>query len=180
MRRDVYHHAMIRNIPITIAAIMLTLSWSLGVEVSPSKKNVPEKFRNPNPKKLRMLGDANRINRANEIPYKDMESNITVETLSGRRAKINFSVTNKTKRVINLPFSTAKRYEMTISNSAGRIVFNASAGKAYAEVIGTLMINPGDSAVYEAIVMLPPGNYKIKANLSGHELLSAQKEFSIK
>ncbi len=169
-----------RNSAIIIAVIMLSLNCSLGVEVSPSKKTVPEKFRNPNSKKLRMLGDVNRINRANEIPYKDIESNITVENLSGRHVKIIFSVTNKTKRVINLSFNTAKRYEMTVSNSAGRVVFNASAGKAYAQAIGTLMINPGDSAMYEEVVTLPAGNYKVKANLSGHEPLSAEREFSIK
>jgi uncharacterized protein YaiE (UPF0345 family) len=170
---------LIRRSAIILAVIMGSLNCALAIEVSSSKKTVPEKFQNPNPKKLRLEGDVKRIHRANEVPYKQMQSEITVENLSGRRAKISFSVTNKTKRVVNLTFNTAKRYEMAVINNAGRVVHNTSSGKAYAEVIGTLMINPSDSAVYEEIVTLPPGSYKVKASIAGHEPLSAEKAFSI-
>jgi hypothetical protein len=158
----------------------MVFGWGFGIEVSPSKKTVPEKFRNPNSKRLRMAGDVNRIHRANEIPYREMKCEVSAERVSGRQVRVSFKVTNKSRRVVNLPFMTAKRYEMRVMNRGGRVVFDSSAERAYAEVLGTVMINPNDSVVYEEVVSLPAGNYLVQAHVVGHEALYAEGEFSVR
>jgi hypothetical protein len=93
---------------------------------------------------------------------------------------VSFEVTNKSKRVVNLPFTTAKRYEMRVMNRGGRVVFDSSAERAYAQVLGTVMINPNDCVVYEEVVSLPAGNYLVQAHVVGHEALYAEGEFSVR
>ncbi|MCS7063889.1 MAG: BsuPI-related putative proteinase inhibitor [Methylacidiphilales bacterium] len=164
---------------IPLISLLINAATISAIEVSPSKKTVPEKFRNPNPKKLRMSGDVNRIHRANEIPYKQIVPTLNIEKLGQHRVKLTFSVTNKSRRVITLPFSTARRYEIRVRNSSGKTIFNSSAGKLYAQVLGTLAINPNDSATYEETISLPPGEYVAEGELVEHEVLNTQKAFSV-
>lgn len=167
-------------------------------EVSPSKNTVPDKFVDPGGKRFSIFsGDPKRIQRANAINFADFETKLEVtpsplsikaaeEAPGGRPSiKLTFSVRNKGKRTYTLSFPNAQRYDFQIKNATGQVVYTWSDDKAFADSVGTILINQGDIIEYSEVVALSdfsspatPGTYTVDAamfnypELAGHFTLT--------
>lgn len=65
-----------------------------------------------------------------------------------RRLEVNVTLINKAKRPIALDFPTAQRIEIYLKNSAEGILTKWSDNHAFADEIGTVLINPRERIEY--------------------------------
>lgn len=65
-----------------------------------------------------------------------------------RRLEVNMTLTNRSKRPISLDFPTAQRIEIYLKNSAGEILTTWSDNHAFAQEIGTVLVNPREHIEY--------------------------------
>ena len=65
-----------------------------------------------------------------------------------RQMDVRLRVTNKGRRPVSLDFPNAQRIEILLRNSAEKVLTAWSDNHAFAEVAGTVMINPQESIEY--------------------------------
>ncbi|MGI8481075.1 MAG: BsuPI-related putative proteinase inhibitor [Chthoniobacterales bacterium] len=65
-----------------------------------------------------------------------------------RRLDVNMALTNRSKRPVALDFPTAQRIEICLRSSAGEVLTQWSDNHAFAEEIGTVLINPREHIEY--------------------------------
>jgi hypothetical protein len=65
-----------------------------------------------------------------------------------RQMDVRVRLTNKSKRPITLEFPTSQRFEIYLRNSAETILTTWSDNHAFAQVLGTVYINPQEHIEY--------------------------------
>lgn len=113
----------------------------------------------PTPEKRSWLGRLNPFRRSEKLPeYKDQRLRGLMLTLElsaqpiklseVRQMDVRVRLTNKGRRPVTLDFPNAQRIEIHLKNSSEKIVETWSDNHAFADVIGTVLINPQESIEY--------------------------------
>jgi hypothetical protein len=89
-----------------------------------------------------------------------------------REITVTFSVENKTAKLVKLDFPTAQRIEILVRDGSGKVIDKWSDDRAFADVSGIVMINPGEFVQYEEKIstrdMQPGQTYTIEASLANN------------
>ncbi len=108
---------------------------------------------------------------------KDTGSKLVVDpaefSLDDRReVAVDFTVYNKTSKLLRLEFPSAQRIEIVVKNPAGEVIERWSDDRAFAEQAGVVMINPDERIEYQEKIatreMVPGETYVIEASLVGN------------
>ncbi len=113
----------------------------------------------PTPEKRSWLSRLNPFGRAEKLPeYKDARLRGLVLTLELspqpirlselRQMDVRVRLTNKGRRPVTLDFPNAQRIEIYLKNSAEKIVETWSDNHAFADALGSVLINPQESLEY--------------------------------
>ncbi|MFN2508900.1 MAG: BsuPI-related putative proteinase inhibitor [Chthoniobacterales bacterium] len=113
----------------------------------------------PRPERRSWLSRLNPFGRSERLPeYKDPQLQGLVLTLQLspqpiklselRQMDVKLTLKNKAKRPITLEFPTSQRFEIYLRNSAETILTTWSENHAFAEVTGTVFINPQEHIQY--------------------------------
>jgi hypothetical protein len=113
-----------------------------------------------------------------------LEVAMTVEPLplklsETRQLKVTLSVTNRSRKFVQLEFPTTQRIEVVIRDKAGQMVTQWSEDQVFANVVSYVAINPGERLEYNASIStrdLTAGqNYAVEAFLPNYEELKIEK-----
>ena len=136
----------------TLVPVLLVLAISAGAFAQ-------EIGQSASPPRRSWLSRLNPFNRSEKLPeYKDPAIRGLVVTLQlspqpiklseMRQMDVRIRITNKSKRPVILEFPTAQRFEILLRNSAETILTTWSDNHAFAEVAGTVFINPQEHIEY--------------------------------
>lgn len=67
----------------------------------------------------------------------------------GAPVDIVFTITNQTQNTITYTFPTSKRFDFTV-DQGGEDIYTFSKGRVYAQVVGTLVLQPGETKTFTA------------------------------
>ncbi|MGH8048973.1 MAG: BsuPI-related putative proteinase inhibitor [Chthoniobacterales bacterium] len=85
---------------------------------------------------------------------------------------VTFSVENKTDRLVKMDFPTSQRIEILVHDSSGKVIDKWSDDRAFQDVSGVVMINPGEHIQYEEKIstrdMQPGQTYTIEAAMANN------------
>lgn len=109
-----------------------------------------EPISEPTAKKL-----AKQFQQAVQLPQ--LESKLEIGRSKQGEALLTFTVTNVSHEEMVLPFGSSQRYDVKVTDSAGRLVYQASKDKVYLTVLGEETVLPGKSLTYREPVNLKPG-----------------------
>ena len=138
-------------VPVLLVLAISAGAFAQGIEPAPT----PEKrswFRRLNP-----------FSRSEKLPeYKDPALRGLVVSLElspqpiklseVRQMDVRVRITNKSKRPVTLEFPNAQRFEILLKNSAEQVLTTWSENHAFAEVIGTVFINPQEHIEYSETI----------------------------
>lgn len=89
-----------------------------------------------------------------------------------REITVNFTVFNRTQRLVKLDFPTSQRIEILVRDGNGQIIEKWSDDRAFDDVSGVLMINPGERVEYAEKIatrdMQPGQTYSIEASMANN------------
>jgi hypothetical protein len=89
-----------------------------------------------------------------------------------REITVTFTVENKTAKLVKMDFPTAQRIEILVRDGNGKVIDKWSDDRAFADVSGVVMINPGEHIQYEEKIstrdMQPGTTYTIEASLANN------------
>jgi hypothetical protein len=89
-----------------------------------------------------------------------------------REITATFVVENKTAKLVKLDFPTSQRIEILVRDANGKVIEKWSDDRAFQDVSGVVMINPGEHIQYEERLatrdMLPGKTYTIEASLANN------------
>lgn len=86
-----------------------------------------------------------------------LESKLEVGRTKQGEAVLTFIVTNISHEELVLPFSSSQRYDFKVTDSTGKVVYQASKDKFYLTVLGEETVLPGKSLTYRESVNLQQG-----------------------
>lgn len=80
---------------------------------------------------------------------------------------VTMAVMNRSGVAVTLNFSTGQRYDFTLKDSAGKVVWQWAAERMFTQVLGEETIVPGGELVYreQFTGRLAPGSYRIVGTL---------------
>ena len=133
----------------TLAALLLAFAMAAGAVAQE-----PE-----TPARRSWFSRLNPFSRSEKLPeYKDPQLRGLVLTLElspqpiklseVRQMKVKLTLTNKAKRPITLEFPDAQRFEIYLRNSSETVLATWSDNHAFADVVGTVFINPEEHIEY--------------------------------
>ncbi len=138
-----------------------------------------------------------KIDKVKNIKRDDFNVSLTLQsnTLSQSVATLDsqyfiqpfFSIQNKSKLLKTFSFPNSQKYDFFVVDSSGKEIFRWSESRMFTEVIGSTLINPGESVRYtESISLfdkeghkLPPGEYTLVATLVGYPDFTESIKFNI-
>ncbi len=86
-----------------------------------------------------------------------------------REIAVDFTIYNKTNKLVRLDFPTTQRIEIVVKNPNGEVIERWSDDRAFDEEDGIVMINPDERVEYQEKIatreMLPGQTYVIEASL---------------
>jgi hypothetical protein len=89
-----------------------------------------------------------------------------------REVSVNFTIYNKTGKLIKLDFPNAQRIEILVRDPEGRVIEKWSDDRAFEDETGIVMINPGERIEYRERIatreMQPGVTYTIEAALANN------------
>lgn len=108
------------------------------------------------------------------LPHSDGSGTLLVRAKNpqpGRAVPITFVVTNTSKKPVVYNFPTGQKFDITVNDSKGTLVWTWSQGKVFTQNISRLSIPPGKRASFPAVWNgrdsmghpVPPGDYTINA-----------------
>ncbi|MFZ5807540.1 MAG: BsuPI-related putative proteinase inhibitor [Verrucomicrobiota bacterium] len=173
-----------------------------AVEISPSRRVVPESFTNPPGKRFSIFaGDPERVQKANEVKVQDFQAKIELakkESSLGQlhgmaerhqALEMNFIVQNKGEKNYTLSFPDAQRYDIMIKDPSGNAVYIWSDDKTFVKEIGKCFVNKNECLTFipnpeidlaDLMPYLRPGAYKITAILANYPEIHAETDWLIK
>ena len=97
-----------------------------------------------------------------------------------RQLPVHVTLTNRGDRAAELSFPSEQRIEILLRDSTGRIVTRWSENRAFAEQVGTLLINPGEHVEYSETIAtreLVPGKvFTVEVTMPAYPELDAQRK----
>ncbi len=106
-----------------------------------------------------------------------------VKTSYKRGEPVSFLLhaTNTSKKAQEIQFSSGQRFDVSVADEAGNIVWSWAANKRFTDARGTLSLAPGESKTFEADwngealpdAEIAPGTYLVRAVLTGNPPLQA-------
>jgi hypothetical protein len=89
-----------------------------------------------------------------------------------RELTVTFAVENKTNKLVKLDFPTSQRIEILVRDSNGKVIEKWSDDRAFQDVSGVVMINPGERVEYEEKIatrdMQPGRTYTVEASMANN------------
>jgi hypothetical protein len=87
---------------------------------------------------------------------------------AGEPIELILKLTNRSKQAIALEFSSSQRYDFEIADSSGTKVWQWSADRMFAQMLGTERLAPGESREYRERVSgsLAPGTYRVTGRIT--------------
>ncbi len=90
-----------------------------------------------------------------------------------REVAVDFTIYNKTKKLLRLEFPTSQRIEIVIKDPAGAVIERWSDDRAFDDQEGIVMINPDERVEYQEKIatreMVPGTTYVIEASVANNE-----------
>jgi hypothetical protein len=134
-------------VPVLLVLAISASAFGQGIEPTPA------------PEKRSWLSRLNPFNRSEKLPeYNDPSLRGLVLTIElspqpiklseVRQMDVKVRLTNKSKRPVTLEFPNAQRFEILLKNSAEQVLTTWSDNHAFAEVVGTVFINPQEHIEY--------------------------------
>lgn len=182
----------------TLIAVFLTALPLRAIDISPSRENIPERFRTGGGKRFSIFaGDPERVQRANEIRFSDFSAEVTIDppeiSLAALRngnldikPRMTFRVFNNGKRPYVLSFPDAQRFDYIILDPEGRLIYEWSADKMFVQAVGSSNVNPRERLTYSdelplaaRAAQLRPGTYLLKAILANYPEITAEQTFRV-
>ena len=97
-----------------------------------------------------------------------------------RQLPVHIVLTNRGDRAVELTFPSEQRIEILLHDSSGRIVTRWSDNRAFAEQVGTLLINPNEHVEYSETIAtreLVPGKvFTVEVTVPAYPELDAQRK----
>ena len=91
---------------------------------------------------------------------------------SRREVTVTYVVMNRTTKLMKLDFPTSQRIEILVRDPNGKVIEKWSDDRAFDDVSGVVMINPGERIQYEEKIatrdMQPGQSYVIEASLANN------------
>lgn len=180
----------------SLVAFAALLEPSLfAVDVSPSRKVVPDQFRNPPGKRYSIFaGDPKRVQKANEVEVKDFSASVEVTppvfSLSGdiedEEVTATLTVRNQSDRDYTLSFPDAQRYDLALVTLSDKLIYLWSSDKMFVQQTGMSFLNGGEILKFTQTLSkdllaekVQPGTYKIAMILSNYPEIKAAAELKI-
>jgi hypothetical protein len=89
-----------------------------------------------------------------------------------REVTVTYEVFNRTPKLVKLDFPTSQRIEILVRDGNGKVIEKWSDDRAFQDVSGVVMINPGERIQYEERIatrdMQPGQSYTIEASLANN------------
>ncbi len=89
-----------------------------------------------------------------------------------REITVTFTVENRTNKLVKLDFPTSQRIEILVRDSSGKVIEKWSDDRAFQDVSGVVMINPGEHIQYEEKIatrdMQPGQTYIVEASMANN------------
>ncbi len=89
-----------------------------------------------------------------------------------RELTVTYTVMNRTARLVKLDFPTSQRIEILVRDGNGKVIEKWSDDRAFDDVSGVVMINPGERIQYEEKIatrdMQPGQTYTIEASMANN------------
>lgn len=168
-------------------------SWA--VDVSPSRRVVPEKFIDPPGKRYSLFaGDPERVQRANEVNLEDFSASLEIEpkslSLGGAgpdaAIKLSFKVRNTGEKSYTLSFPDSQRFDYAIVTENDSLVYLWSDDKAFMQQTGMSFVNGGEMIQFSDSIpvstlkdLVVPGSYKIVMILSNYPEIKAAQALTV-
>ncbi len=97
-----------------------------------------------------------------------------------RQLPVHVILTNRGERAVEIAFPTEQRIEILLRDSTGQVLTRWSDNRAFAEQVGTLLINPGEHVdYYETIATreLTPGKvFTVEVTVPAYPEIAAQRK----
>jgi hypothetical protein len=97
-----------------------------------------------------------------------------------RQLPVRVTLTNRGDRAVELNFPSEQRIEILLRDSSGRVVNRWSDNRAFAEQVGTLLINPNEHVEYSETIAtreLTPGKvFTVEVTVPAYPELDAQRK----
>lgn len=93
-----------------------------------------------------------------------MSCRLDVEVLPDH-CRFTLTATNNSDNEVTLQFPTSQQYDFIVKSGDGRIVWQWSNGKMFAEVLTALVLTPSEEKVFIEEYSLPPGSYSAQGVL---------------
>ena len=97
-----------------------------------------------------------------------------------RQLPVHVTLTNRGDHAAELSFPSEQRIEILLRDSTGRIVTRWSENRAFAEQVGSLLINPGEHVEYSETIAtreLVPGKvFTVEVMMPAYPELDAQRK----
>jgi len=89
-----------------------------------------------------------------------------------REIDVTYRISNMTRRMMVLDFSSSQRFDVVVKDSTGKVVERWSDDRSFSDQAGVVTINPREFIEYTARIptreMQAGQNYLIQASLEGH------------
>jgi hypothetical protein len=190
-----------RRLCLLLPAAALGIATAAAADISPSRDNVPNAAPSQSTSRFSIFsGDPARIQRANSVDFRDFTPTLVISpvavSLAERKAqgalatdgiKASFSLQNNGKRTYTLSFPNAERYDLTVKDPKGRLVYQWSLDKKFVEEVGLVMVNPTDKIGYletlslsDFYAPLEVGVYKVEATMANYPEIHAVAKLEIR
>ncbi|QSR84070.1 BsuPI-related putative proteinase inhibitor [Methylacidimicrobium sp. B4] len=186
---------------IVLLAWWLALLPAWSIDVSPSKNTHPNII-DDTPRKHWSLfsfrfGDPKRIEKANQVNFRNLEARLQVERnpfplallhdrLDSATIRLTFQVFNKGKQTYSFTFPNAQRYDFVLRDASNQPIYVWSADKEFLSIEGMSMLDPGDSLTFTDVLPvedldrpLSPGTYHVEMTLAGYPEVTAATSFTV-
>jgi hypothetical protein len=80
---------------------------------------------------------------------RELGSTVNVR-VDGDSVRFELHVTNVTREAVTLEFGSAQRYDFVVSDAEGRVLWQWSAERSFAQVVGREVLQPDESRRFEA------------------------------
>ena len=100
---------------------------------------------------------------------------------AGEPIELTLTVTNRSTEPRVLEFSSSQRYDFEIADSAGAVVWQWSADRMFAQMMGTERLAPGASQEYRErfLGQLAPGLYRVTGRITAAATARASTTFTV-
>lgn len=106
---------------------------------------------------------------AEEAKGAQIVTEVDVKKTAEGKFRFQITVHNQLEQPVTFVFPSAKKYELFVVDSAGRVVYDAQAGKVFAQVIERLQVESGKKVTWVEewhVDDIAPGTYTVRVQLT--------------